>query len=133
MLGPVTGDHWFVYVSDQCERPAALATERTLNVMMFDLPADVRARFHLAAGEAADLRAAGRAMTERTGLKALVPAGASNLDDHAFSPCGYSMNALCFESYTTVHVTPEEACSLAAASGPPPEWRDLSAVVRAAP
>mmetsp|Transcript_5892 Transcript_5892/g.18600 ORF Transcript_5892/g.18600 Transcript_5892/m.18600 type:complete len:427 (-) Transcript_5892:114-1394(-) len=112
VLGPLTGDHWFVYVADQCERPAASATERTLNVMMFDLPEDVTAHFHLQEGEA-DLKEAGKAMTARAGLRALVPAGASNLDAHGFAPCGYSMNALCFESYTTVHVTPERECSYA--------------------
>ena len=109
VLGPLTGDHWFVYVSDQCERPASSATERTVNVMMFDLPEDVRRHFHLAEGED-DLRAAGRAMTQRSGLKALIP---GKVDDHAFAPCGYSLNALSFESYTTVHVTPEASCSYA--------------------
>merc|ERR1712196_501037 len=110
VLGPLTGDHWFVYVSDQCERPASSATERTVNVMMFDLPEDVRRHFHLQGDEDSDLRAAGRAMTQRSGLKALIP---GKVDDHAFAPCGYSLNALSFESYTTVHVTPEASCSYA--------------------
>ena len=49
-------------------------------------------------------------MTQRSGLKALIP---GKVDDHAFAPCGYSLNALSFESYTTVHVTPEASCSYA--------------------
>ena len=85
VLGPLTGDHWFVYVSDQCERPASSATERTVNVMMFDLPEDVRRHFHLQGDADSDLRAAGRAMTQRSGLKALIP---GKVDDHAFAPCG---------------------------------------------
>ncbi|KAH8051651.1 hypothetical protein JL721_11092 [Aureococcus anophagefferens] len=112
VLGPITGDHWFVYVADQCERPAASATERTINIMMFDLGEDVRDAFYLKPGEKGDLRSAARAMTARSGLGALIPSS-SHLDDHAFAPCGYSMNALCFESYTTVHVTPEASCSYA--------------------
>ena len=33
------------------------------------------------------------------------------INEHAFSPAGYSLNALKNESYYTVHVTPESACS----------------------
>jgi len=129
VLGPITGDHWFVYVSDQCERPAFTATERTINVMMFDLDDAVRDAFYLQGSrERRDLAHAAREMTRRSGLGALVHAeGASSassasasqttktplVDAHAFAPCGYSMNALAFESYTTVHVTPEKECSYA--------------------
>ena len=112
VLGPITGDHWFVYVADQCERPAASATERTINIMMFDLADDVRDAFYLTPHDKTDMVAAARAMTHRSGLVSLLPS-ASHVDDHAFAPCGYSMNALCFESYTTVHVTPEKTCSYA--------------------
>jgi len=115
VLGPITGDHWFVYVADQCERPAASSTERTLNVMMFDLPEDVRSAFYLPPPDAPGrdpAKTVAREMTERSGLIGVLPS-TSHLDDHAFAPCGYSMNALCFESYTTVHVTPERDCSYA--------------------
>ncbi|KAH8091445.1 hypothetical protein JL720_5746 [Aureococcus anophagefferens] len=65
VLGPITGDHWFVYVADQCERPAASA-ERTINIMMFDLGESRRP--YLKPGEKGDLRSAARAMTARSGL-----------------------------------------------------------------
>ena len=110
VLGPITGDHWFVYVSDQCERPSFTATDRTINIMMFDLPDDVRTAFYLASCEEKDLRTAAKRMTKDSGLSGIVPAV---VDAHAFAPCGYSMNALSFESYTTVHVTPEPDCSYA--------------------
>lgn len=30
VLGPVTGDHWFVYIADKCDRPDYTATDRTV-------------------------------------------------------------------------------------------------------
>mmetsp|Transcript_19940 Transcript_19940/g.67515 ORF Transcript_19940/g.67515 Transcript_19940/m.67515 type:complete len:474 (-) Transcript_19940:246-1667(-) len=146
VLGPITGDHWFVYVADECERPASSSTERTINIMMFDLADDVRDAFYVCDDEKDDLAQAARNMTQRSGLARLVVASTSEhnlvacasmsglnmadspgaapangaprqretfVDAAAFEPCGYSMNALCFESYTTVHVTPEKTCSYA--------------------
>ncbi|KAJ1449826.1 S-adenosylmethionine decarboxylase, partial [Pelagophyceae sp. CCMP2097] len=111
VLGPITGDHWFVYVADECERPASSSTERTINIMMFDLADDVRDAFYVCDDEKDDLAQAARNMTQRSGLARLVRE--TFVDAAAFEPCGYSMNALCFESYTTVHVTPEKTCSYA--------------------
>ncbi len=31
----------------------------------------------------------------------------SSIQDHLFDPCGYSMNALNDQAYTTIHVAPE--------------------------
>lgn len=57
------------------------------------------------------------------GLSSLFPASLTTLDSYAFSPCGYSANALVrtpssssspsHEGYWTVHVTPEEGYSYA--------------------
>jgi hypothetical protein len=57
------------------------------------------------------------------GLAGLFPASLTTLDSYAFSPCGYSANALVrtpssstsasTEGYWTVHVTPEEGYSYA--------------------
>ena len=33
VLGPVTGDHWFVYVADKCDRPDYTATDRTVRII----------------------------------------------------------------------------------------------------
>ncbi|GLJ44193.1 hypothetical protein SUGI_0922450 [Cryptomeria japonica] len=33
--------------------------------------------------------------------------------DYAFDPCGYSMNAINGDAYSTIHITPEENCSYA--------------------
>jgi len=37
VLGPVTSDHWFVYVADKCDRPSYLSTDKVVNIMMFDM------------------------------------------------------------------------------------------------
>ncbi|KAG5193024.1 S-Adenosylmethionine decarboxylase [Tribonema minus] len=117
VLGPVTGDHWFVYVADKYDRPNFTATDRVINIMMFDLHPDCAAKFVRgdaaagADGTAVSARAAGRDMTVASGVADLVPG--ATVDACAFEPCGYSMNAIQFESYYTIHVTPEAACSYA--------------------
>ena len=108
VLGPITGDHWLVYVSDKTDGlvpPAKPATERTINIMMFDMPADVSSHFYQ------DRFPTAKEMTEASGIDKLVPG--ATLDDRAFEPCGYSMNAILYDSYSTVHITPEPECSYA--------------------
>lgn len=160
ILGPITADHWFVYVADHAppqttansmlpaptpvtpsitvsavpalaplEKPSspkqghgtppfitspALSlmspgcpeTERTLNLMMFDLAPEVCSLFMQAKNGLS-----AQEMTRSSGIDRLCP-GAS-IDDRAFSPCGYSMNAILHDAYATVHVTPEPECSYA--------------------
>mmetsp|Transcript_113684 Transcript_113684/g.260979 ORF Transcript_113684/g.260979 Transcript_113684/m.260979 type:complete len:421 (-) Transcript_113684:192-1454(-) len=105
LLGPLTGDHWFAYVADKCDRPSYLSTDRVINIMMFDMAPECAALFYKEACPT------GKEMTEKTGIRALVPGAV--IDDCAFEPCGYSMNAILFDSYTTMHVTPEQHCSYA--------------------
>lgn len=105
VLGPITGDHWFVYVSDKSEESAAVTTDRTLNVMMFDLDPDFAGIFYQTNNATA------AAMTTKSGIDTLVPGAL--IDDRAFEPCGYSMNAILYGSYSTVHITPEPECSYA--------------------
>mmetsp|Transcript_5130 Transcript_5130/g.7093 ORF Transcript_5130/g.7093 Transcript_5130/m.7093 type:complete len:401 (-) Transcript_5130:36-1238(-) len=104
-LGPTTGDHWLVYVADKCNRPSYLSTDRVLNIMMFDMDKRCAEMFYK------ENCPSGKEMTEKTGISALVPGAV--IDDCAFEPCGYSMNAILFDSYATMHVTPEEECSYA--------------------
>ncbi|CAM9826433.1 unnamed protein product, partial [Phaeothamnion confervicola] len=118
VLGPVTGDHWFVYVADKADRPNVAATDRTINIMMFDMHPEASRGlknsrlpffcYNFLKGERME---DGRAMTEASGIANLVPG--AQVDDCAFEPCGYSMNAVHFESYYTIHVTPEDSCSYA--------------------
>lgn len=120
-LGPVTGDHWFVFVADHTKRYTwDNDTDRVLNIMMFDIDQDVAKNFYYDKYEArinpdeTDEEATRRISTEQTraaGIDALVPG--ATIDPRAFEPCGYSMNAVLFRSYSTMHITPEEGSSYA--------------------
>lgn len=108
VLGPITGDHWMVFVADYCERPSAESTDCTLNVMMYDIDPGVAAMFQ-EQYEGRTLTAA--EVTSLTRIDTLLPG--STIQDVLFQPCGYSMNGLLGEAYWTIHVTPESHCSYA--------------------
>ncbi|KAL7525249.1 hypothetical protein ACHAWF_002468, partial [Thalassiosira exigua] len=122
-LGPVTGDHWFVFVADSTRRATADGdhdADRVLNIMMFDIDQDVAQKFYYDKYDArigpdeTEEEAVRRVSDEQTkaaGIDALVPG--ARIDARAFEPCGYSMNALLFHSYSTMHITPEEGSSYA--------------------
>ena len=59
---------------------------------------------------AADL-VASREVAQRSGIASIFPGAL--LDGALFDPCGYSVNGLLFDSYFTIHVTPEPQCSYA--------------------
>ena len=120
-LGPVNGDHWFVFVADHTSRTGALEidTDRVLNIMMFDIDENVAKFFYYdeyernVDGETKDdevLRISNE-QTIESGIKDLCPGAI--IDPRAFEPCGYSMNAVLFRSYTTIHITPESGSSYA--------------------
>jgi S-adenosylmethionine decarboxylase len=120
-LGPVTSDHWFVFVADHTKRWAEdNDTDRVLNIMMFDIDQDVAQKFYYDKYEArngpdeTEEEATARISMEQTkaaGIDTLVPG--AHIDPRAFEPCGYSMNAILFRSYSTMHITPEEGSSYA--------------------
>jgi len=61
-----------------------------------------------------DVEATNRISMEQTksaGIDNLVPG--ATIDPSAFEPCGYSMNAILFHSYSTMHITPEKGSSYA--------------------
>jgi len=121
-LGPVTGDHWFVFVADHTKRYRVLEhdTDRVLNIMMFDIDQDVAQKFyydkydtsvHPNETEEEAIRRISMEQTKSAGIDALIPG--ATIDPRAFEPCGYSMNAILFHSYATMHITPEEGSSYA--------------------
>jgi S-adenosylmethionine decarboxylase len=117
-LGPVTSDHWFVYVADHTIRSQSLETDtdRVLNIMMFDIDADVSEIFYYnnydrIEGESKEdeVRRISKEQSHKSGIDALCPGAI--MDARAFEPCGYSMNAVLFRSYSTIHITPEMGSS----------------------
>ena len=117
-LGPVTSDHWFVYVADHTIRSRSLEldTDRVLNIMMFDIEADVADLFYYnnydkIEGESKEdeLKRISKEQSHKSGINDLCPGAI--IDARAFEPCGYSMNAILFRSYSTIHITPESGSS----------------------
>jgi S-adenosylmethionine decarboxylase len=117
-LGPVTSDHWFVYVADHTIRSQSLEvdTDRVLNIMMFDIDEDVASLFSYdnydqKKGETKEeeTKRISKEQTVRSGINELCPGAI--IDPRAFEPCGYSMNAILFRSYSTIHITPESGSS----------------------
>merc|ERR1711871_84358 len=76
------------------------------NMMMFDMAEDVAAIFFQE-----NTPGPAKEMTLKSGINNLVPG--ATIDETAFTPCGYSMNAILHDVYSTIHVTPEAACSYA--------------------
>lgn len=110
VLGPVTGDHWFVYIANPCvslEPSLSLAPspsiERTVNLMMFDISEETGKFFYQTSGMTA------KEMTLKSGINTLCPGAV--IDECSFTPCGYSMNAILHNAYSTIHITPEPQCS----------------------
>eukprot|EP00019_Armaparvus_languidus_P003137 CAMPEP_0168592732 /NCGR_PEP_ID=MMETSP0420-20121227/7902_1 /TAXON_ID=498008 /ORGANISM="Pessonella sp." /LENGTH=370 /DNA_ID=CAMNT_0008628765 /DNA_START=257 /DNA_END=1366 /DNA_ORIENTATION=- len=118
-LGEQTGDHWFLYhVDHSLGKPTVLRQDRTIELMMEDLDADVMKLFHLAShgpAPAATVDTDPRIEVARTAIRSLLPFDelfpGLLVDDHVFEPCGYSVNGLHNGAYMTVHVTPELAHS----------------------
>jgi len=122
-LGPVTGDHWFVFVADHTIRAKSIDdNDRVLNIMMFNIDEEVAKKFqyenYLKNGNEKKLetkeeetKRISKEQTVSSGINALCPGAV--IDAQAFEPCGYSMNAILFRSYSTIHITPESGSSYA--------------------
>lgn len=103
VLGPLKGDHWFLYLADYTDRSSVTHSDQTLEILMHDLPKSTMRHFFK------DDNITVTETTENSGIAALLPG--SIIDDHQFEPCGYSMNGLLNEAYWTIHITPEDHCS----------------------
>mmetsp|Transcript_19402 Transcript_19402/g.22181 ORF Transcript_19402/g.22181 Transcript_19402/m.22181 type:complete len:421 (-) Transcript_19402:57-1319(-) len=124
-LGPVTADHWFVFVADHAALRAEGDTDRVLNIMMFDVDPSISQSFYYenyssTADESKEdeIRRISSEMTEKSGISDLFCSFEDNtnkflMDTRAFEPCGYSMNAIRGASYSTIHITPESGSSYA--------------------
>jgi hypothetical protein len=107
LMGPLTGDHWFVFVADYVDRPTEQCVDRTLDIMMFGLDEDVAKLFFKDAARFPSHKD----VTKASGIDTLLPG--SQIQEFCFDPCGYSMNGLLYDAYWTIHITPESHCSYA--------------------
>ncbi|KAG4971213.1 hypothetical protein AAZX31_13G193500 [Glycine max] len=83
----------------------------TMEICMTDLDPVLARKFFRRAGDGKTGDSAGKEMTELTGVDEINPQAL--VCDFAFDPCGYSMNGIDGEWYSTIHVTPEDGYSYA--------------------
>ncbi len=98
-FGDPHGDHVALFHLDRPFRPEP--DDTTLELLMYDIDPDASARFTGTADA--------RALRDAIGVDALFPGW--TVDDHCFTPMGYSLNALRGDRYATVHVTPQRVGS----------------------
>lgn len=103
VLGPLSGDHWYLYIADYTTSPKLSAPEQTIEIMMHELDREAMNYYHQSNGLDA------KQTTEVTHISDIIPG--STIDEFLFEPCGYSMNSLLDEAYQTIHITPEPHCS----------------------
>lgn len=103
VIGPTSGDHWYLYLADYSDNTRIIQPEKTLEIMMHKLDTGVASQFYRK-DDTSD-------KDKFPGIADLIED--STTDEFNFTPCGYSMNGLAKESYYTIHVTPETICSYA--------------------
>lgn len=103
VLGPLTNDHWYLYLADYSDSVTETTKEQTLEIMMHNLDRDAAFQFYRKEGT--------EDRDKFPGVAELIPG--QDTDEFNFTPCGYSMNGLREHVYSTIHVTPEAHCSYA--------------------
>ncbi|XAR57162.1 Adenosylmethionine decarboxylase [Bertholletia excelsa] len=83
----------------------------TVEVCMTELDRVLARKFFRRPKDGKSGDSAGKEMTEITGIGAINPNAL--ICDFAFDPCGYSMNGIDGDRYSTIHVTPEDGFSYA--------------------
>src|SRR5690606_29163820 len=73
-------------------------SDTTIEVLMHDLPAEIAGRFRFGTSPPAGLAA-------EIGIADMLPG--FRIDEHVFSPEGYSINAVKGDLYWTLHITPQ--------------------------
>jgi S-adenosylmethionine decarboxylase len=102
ILGPITGDRWFIYVADLRKEVAAKEeAEQTIEIIMSQLDKSSMKQFYK--------NVATEDLAEKIGISDIIPG--TDVNDEIFDPCGYSMNGLTGRYYSTIHVTPEPSFS----------------------
>lgn len=105
ILGPVTSDHWYLYVAELSDVYTHEDTDFKFDMMMYDLNPECCKKFFSAKGRTS--------INVRKELRLQENLPKAHIHDVLFEPCGYSMNALQGPYYFTMHVTPETDFSYA--------------------
>lgn len=95
--------NWHLYVASEAR---SAEPTFTLEMCMTELDQTQAHKFFNADGSLSGLQ-----MTKASGIDKLLPN--ADICDFAFTPCGYSMNALEGGAHSTIHVTPEDNMSYA--------------------
>ncbi|KAG9316521.1 S-adenosylmethionine decarboxylase [Chiua virens] len=130
MLPPSIDSVQFPKAFDDPEK--GITRDYTIEILMSDLSRESREPFFFSAppspvdGISSDTlpSVVGQTLSAALGISDIFPSHLTTLDAYAFSPCGYSSNALLKwgdpeselgmgEGYYTIHVTPEEGWSYA--------------------
>lgn len=107
VLGPSRddADSWFVFHSYSSKSTGGSGTtDQKIEILMGGL--EKKAMLPYFKGEAS-----AEQVSTSTGISNILPG--TVVDPHMFEPCGYSMNGLLGETYSTIHITPEDAFSYA--------------------
>jgi S-adenosylmethionine decarboxylase len=106
IIGPLKGDHYHLFFADFAKQHdnKPVDTPPILEVMMHDLSQKKMKQFFRD-----ETFVSASQTTDQSGISNLLPN--SVIDSFQFDPCGYSMNGLLGEAYSTIHITPEHHCS----------------------
>lgn len=98
-------DYWNMYIADYKDEKHTLSNvpEVNLELCMSELSPEKMKQFF----KKDDVNA--KETTKKSGISDLLKD--SIIDEFQFDPCGYSMNGLKDEFYSTIHITPEDHCS----------------------
>ncbi|RWW24617.1 hypothetical protein GW17_00011087 [Ensete ventricosum] len=113
VLPSASSHSWHVYAAADDDEHVAAASPSTftVEVCMTELDRSLARGFFRRKGDERSGDAAGADMTDLTGIGGISPRAL--LCGFAFDPCGYSMNGLDRDRYSTIHVTPEDGHSYA--------------------
>ncbi|KAM7462995.1 hypothetical protein LguiA_031116 [Lonicera macranthoides] len=100
----------------------------TLEVCMTELDRVLARKFFRRPDDGKTGDTAGKEMTEATGINGINPNAL--ICDFAFDPCGYSMNGIDGDRYSTIHVTPEDGFSYASFECVGSTYEDLDDVAK---
>ncbi|KAL7251952.1 hypothetical protein ACSBR1_013748 [Camellia fascicularis] len=113
MPSKLSSHSWHVFIASDDEESHSHMPEEayTIEVCMTELDHVLARKFFRRPNDGKSGDSAGKEMTEITGIGEINPNAI--ICDFAFDPCGYSMNSLDGNRYSTIHVTPEDGFSYA--------------------